>query len=109
MLKGVTFTQRSKEEAHDYRYFPEPDLPPLVIENEWIERVKKALPELPRPKALRFVKEYQLSRADADILADDGEVADYFEQAVKSRGWLAPQADRELGHRGAVRLAEQQR
>jgi aspartyl-tRNA(Asn)/glutamyl-tRNA(Gln) amidotransferase subunit B len=89
-LKGVTFTQRSKEEAHDYRYFPEPDLPPLVIENEWIERVKKALPELPRPKALRFVKEYQLSRADADILADDCAVADYFEQAVKAGDGLPP-------------------
>lgn len=81
-IAGVTFTQRSKEEAHDYRYFPEPDLPPLVIAPEWAEQVKAGLPELPKDKALRFVKEYKLKKTDALLLAEDGDTAAYFEQTV---------------------------
>lgn len=80
--KGVTFTQRSKEEAHDYRYFPEPDLPPLIAEKEWVERVRAGLPELPLAKYQRFQKEYGLSGYDASLLVNEQALAGYFEQAV---------------------------
>jgi aspartyl-tRNA(Asn)/glutamyl-tRNA(Gln) amidotransferase subunit B len=89
-LKGVTFTQRSKEEAHDYRYFPEPDLPPLVVEKVQIEDIRKSLPELPRTRALRFVSQYQLNRADADMLAEEKPVADYFEKILKADPSIPP-------------------
>jgi aspartyl-tRNA(Asn)/glutamyl-tRNA(Gln) amidotransferase subunit B len=89
--RGVTYSQRSKEEAHDYRYFPEPDLPPLVVENDWIERVSKTLPELPYEKAQRFVQQYEMSLADANTLVDDQLVADYFESALAdTHGNVAP-------------------
>jgi aspartyl-tRNA(Asn)/glutamyl-tRNA(Gln) amidotransferase subunit B len=87
---GVTYSQRSKEEAHDYRYFPEPDLPPLVVENEWIERVAAGLPELPYPKTMRFQRQYDLSLVDARVLADDRQVAEYFEAAVTAAPDVAP-------------------
>ena len=89
-LKGVTFTQRSKEEAHDYRYFPEPDLPPLVIEKTRVEEIRQVLPELPRARALRFVSQYRLNRADADMLAEEKPVADYFEKIVKADPSIPP-------------------
>jgi aspartyl-tRNA(Asn)/glutamyl-tRNA(Gln) amidotransferase subunit B len=82
--RGETYSQRSKEDAHDYRYFPEPDLPPLVVENSWIEAIRKDLPELPRAKYLRFIKDYGLMEYDAARLIGEKEVADYFESAVKS-------------------------
>jgi aspartyl-tRNA(Asn)/glutamyl-tRNA(Gln) amidotransferase subunit B len=78
----TTFSQRSKEEAHDYRYFPEPDLPPLVIEEEWIERVRCGLPELPRQKKQRFISQYELPYSDAGRLVEDTALADYFEACV---------------------------
>jgi aspartyl-tRNA(Asn)/glutamyl-tRNA(Gln) amidotransferase subunit B len=81
---GETYSQRSKEDAHDYRYFPEPDLPPLILENSWIENIRKNLPELPRAKYLRFIKDYGLTEYDAARLTEENEVADYFETAVKS-------------------------
>jgi aspartyl-tRNA(Asn)/glutamyl-tRNA(Gln) amidotransferase subunit B len=81
--RGETYSQRSKEDAHDYRYFPEPDLPPLVVENRWIEAIRKDLPELPRTRHLRFIKDYGLSEYDAARLTEEKEVADYFESAVK--------------------------
>lgn len=77
-----TYVQRSKEEAHDYRYFPEPDIPPLVVEREWVEQVRQSLPELPRAKAQRFHDCYQLSLAEVSILAAEKEVADYFESCA---------------------------
>jgi aspartyl-tRNA(Asn)/glutamyl-tRNA(Gln) amidotransferase subunit B len=83
---GVTRQQRSKEEAHDYRYFPEPDLPPLSLEPAWIEGVRGNLPELPQAKRDRFVAEFGLSRYDANVLVEDQAVADYFEQAVRVEG-----------------------
>jgi len=82
--RGETYSQRSKEDAHDYRYFPEPDLPPLVVENDWIGNIRKGLPELPRAKYLRFIKEYGLTEYDAARLTEEITVADYFETAVKS-------------------------
>jgi aspartyl-tRNA(Asn)/glutamyl-tRNA(Gln) amidotransferase subunit B len=81
--RGETYSQRSKEDAHDYRYFPEPDLPPLVVENRWIEAIRKDLPELPRARHLRFIKDYGLSKYDAARLTEEKEVADYFESGVK--------------------------
>jgi aspartyl-tRNA(Asn)/glutamyl-tRNA(Gln) amidotransferase subunit B len=87
---GVTLSQRSKEEAHDYRYFPEPDLPPLVVEKEWVTRVAANLPELPRPKALRLQQQYGLAEGDAHLLAEDTAVAAYFEQAVQAAHQVPP-------------------
>ncbi len=81
--RGQTYSQRSKEDAHDYRYFPEPDLPPLVVETDWVDRVRKQLPELPNAKYHRFVKGYGLSEYDAGRLTEDRAVADYFEKAVR--------------------------
>jgi aspartyl-tRNA(Asn)/glutamyl-tRNA(Gln) amidotransferase subunit B len=80
--RGVTYSQRSKEEAHDYRYFPEPDLPPLVVEQDWIDRIVTTLPELPYARARRFAQQYELSFADANLLAGDRQVGDYFEAAA---------------------------
>ncbi len=81
---AATFSQRSKEEAHDYRYFPEPDLPPLVVENDWVEAVREALPELPWVKLQRLQAQYELSVVDARLLADERAVADYFEAAASA-------------------------
>ena len=77
---------RSKEEAHDYRYFPEPDLPPLVVTNDFIEGVRNSLPELPGPRAKRFAEQYALSYADASQLTGDRALADYYEAAVEASG-----------------------
>ena len=99
-----TRAMRSKEEAHDYRYFPEPDLPPLVVTNELIEEVKASLPELPAPRARRFTEQYGLSYADAAQLTGDRSLADYYEAAVAASGgnarattnWIRSELLREL-------------
>ncbi|HQK15715.1 MAG TPA: Asp-tRNA(Asn)/Glu-tRNA(Gln) amidotransferase subunit GatB [Anaerolineae bacterium] len=83
-LRNVTFSQRSKEQAHDYRYFPEPDLPPLCIDRQWVDEVAAALPELPDAKHARFVADYGLTPQDARILVGERAVADYFERAVRA-------------------------
>ena len=77
-------SMRGKEEAHDYRYFPDPDLLPLTISTEWIERVRKELPELPEAKRDRFVVDFGLPAYDADLLTTDRELADYFETCLKT-------------------------
>jgi aspartyl-tRNA(Asn)/glutamyl-tRNA(Gln) amidotransferase subunit B len=82
--RGVTVVQRSKEYAHDYRYFPEPDLPPLSIRRQWVEEIRDKLPELPAARRNRFVAEYGLSAYNADVLTTDKAVADYFEACVKA-------------------------
>jgi len=82
--KGTTHAMRSKEEAHDYRYFPDPDLLPLEISEEWKEQVRATLPELPEAKRERYTKEYALSVYDAGILTASREMADFFEGAVNS-------------------------
>jgi aspartyl-tRNA(Asn)/glutamyl-tRNA(Gln) amidotransferase subunit B len=84
--RGVTFSQRSKEHAHDYRYFPEPDLPPLLIDAAWVEEVRTMLPELPDAKHARFIQAYGLSQNDARILIAEQALADYFERAVVAYG-----------------------
>jgi aspartyl-tRNA(Asn)/glutamyl-tRNA(Gln) amidotransferase subunit B len=80
--RGMTYSQRSKEQAHDYRYFPEPDLPPLLIDRAWVEEVRATLPELPDAKYARFIEVYGLSQNDARILIAEQALADYFERAA---------------------------
>ncbi len=79
--KNVTQSMRSKEEAHDYRYFPEPDLPPLVVSPKWVETVKSQLPELPDEKAQRFVKEFGLPEYDAKVITSSKALAAFYEEA----------------------------
>ncbi len=81
--KGVTFSMRSKEEAHDYRYFPEPDLTPVKISVGMIEELRKSIPELPDAKRARFAKDYGLPEYDADMLTQSRAMAAYFEEAAK--------------------------
>jgi aspartyl-tRNA(Asn)/glutamyl-tRNA(Gln) amidotransferase subunit B len=84
--RGETSPMRSKEDAHDYRYFPEPDLPPLVVDPAWREEVRASLPELPAPKRRRFVEQYKLPAYDAGVLTESPEVADYFEEVARASG-----------------------
>jgi aspartyl-tRNA(Asn)/glutamyl-tRNA(Gln) amidotransferase subunit B len=81
--KGQTVSQRTKEYAHDYRYFPEPDLPPLALDRKWVEEIKAKLPELPEAKRDRFMTEYGLPPYDASLLTSSKGMADYFEDSVK--------------------------
>jgi aspartyl-tRNA(Asn)/glutamyl-tRNA(Gln) amidotransferase subunit B len=81
-VKGETRSMRSKEEAHDYRYFPDPDLLPLELKPEFVEDLKKHLPELPDEKRARFIKDYGLSAYDATVLVAERERADYFEAVL---------------------------
>ncbi len=81
--KNKTISMRGKEEAHDYRYFPDPDLLPLVIDDRWIEAVQASLPELPEQKKQRFINSYDLPSYDAGLLTSDRELADYFEECLR--------------------------
>ncbi len=83
--KGETRSMRSKEEAHDYRYFPDPDLLPLEIEQGWVDDIKASLPELPDAKKARFIGDFGLSDYDASVLTAEVEAADFFEEAAKGR------------------------
>ncbi|GAA6190462.1 Asp-tRNA(Asn)/Glu-tRNA(Gln) amidotransferase subunit GatB [Phaeobacter sp. NW0010-22] len=83
--KGETRSMRSKEEAHDYRYFPDPDLLPLEIEQAWVDDIAANLPELPDAKKARFINDFKLSDYDASVLTADVESADYFEAVAKGR------------------------
>ena len=83
--RGVTVSQRSKEHAHDYRYFPDPDLPPLVIGSEWVEELRRSLPELAEQRKARFIEQYGLSPYDADLLTGTRSMAEYFEETVALR------------------------
>jgi aspartyl-tRNA(Asn)/glutamyl-tRNA(Gln) amidotransferase subunit B len=83
-VQNKTTSMRSKEEAHDYRYFPDPDLLPLLIDDEWIEAVQKSLPELPSEKKARFVNEYGLPSYDAEVLTASRDLADYFEDCLQT-------------------------
>jgi aspartyl-tRNA(Asn)/glutamyl-tRNA(Gln) amidotransferase subunit B len=79
---GKTYSQRGKESAHDYRYFPEPDLPPLVLDPAWIESIRASLPELPEAKTQRFIEHYELKPQEARLLTSEKALADYFEAVV---------------------------
>jgi len=100
---GVTHGMRGKEEAHDYRYFPDPDLVPVVVDEEWIEKIRSKLPELPDAKKVRFIKEYGLPEQDAVVLTGSKELATYFEACVerfpqpkKVSNWIMVELLREL-------------
>nr|MBO2494158.1 Asp-tRNA(Asn)/Glu-tRNA(Gln) amidotransferase GatCAB subunit B [Clostridia bacterium] len=80
---GKSFSMRAKEHAQDYRYFPEPDLPPIEIDDEWVEEIRRQIPELPDQKRRRYVEEYGLPEYDAGILTSSKDLADYFENCVK--------------------------
>ena len=80
--KGETFPMRSKEEAHDYRYFPDPDLVPIVIDDAWVEEIRKTIPELPEQKRERFSNSYDIPEYDAGVLTSSKPLADYFEQCA---------------------------
>ncbi len=87
---GALVMQRSKEEAHDYRYFPEPDLPPLVVDPAWVDRIRAGLPELPEARRARFITDYGLAPARADLLVEDRAVAGFFEEAVAQAAGRVP-------------------
>ncbi len=107
--KGMTITMRSKEQAHDYRYFPDPDLVPFTIDHKIIDQVRAELPELPQAKFLRFLSQYGLSEYDANILVADSGMADFFEAALKEypkghkkiANWLSGPVLMELNNRKA--------
>ncbi|MEW6526546.1 MAG: Asp-tRNA(Asn)/Glu-tRNA(Gln) amidotransferase subunit GatB [Spirochaetota bacterium] len=93
--RNITFSMRSKEEAHDYRYFPEPDLPPIEISQEFIEQLKNELPELPHQKRIRFMQQYGLPEYDAQVLTTTKQLASYYESVVadgvqpkKASNWI---------------------
>jgi aspartyl-tRNA(Asn)/glutamyl-tRNA(Gln) amidotransferase subunit B len=105
--RGETAVMRSKEEAHDYRYFPDPDLVPLRFEREWVEGFRSSLPELPEARAHRFMREYGLPEYDAGVLIASKGVADYFEACVKLfaqpktvSNWVMGELARELNNSG---------
>ncbi len=101
--EGKTYTMRSKEDAHDYRYFPEPDLPLLEVSSEWIERLRDELPELPETRRQRFMREYDLNADESFTLTGERELADYFETAAEAAkntraaaNWILSELLREL-------------
>ena len=83
---GETAGMRSKEHAHDYRYFPEPDLVPLRVSEAWLEQIRATVPELPADKRARFIESYGLREYDAQVLTSTREISDYFEKAAKASG-----------------------
>ena len=107
---GETRAMRSKEDAHDYRYFPDPDLPPLAIDADWVARVRATMPELPRERAARFQSEYSLSAYDAAMMTQSLKIADYFEAVAAASGepklaanWIMGEVSRRLNAAGARR------
>ncbi|MDF1580941.1 MAG: Asp-tRNA(Asn)/Glu-tRNA(Gln) amidotransferase subunit GatB [Desulfuromonadales bacterium] len=105
---GTTRSMRGKEEAHDYRYFPDPDLVPLVIDADWIERVRDALPELPEAKRARFVRDYGIPAYDAGVLTQNHEVSSYFDTTVaagadpkQASNWIMGEVQRRLNDAGS--------
>ena len=82
--RGIAVPMRSKEEAHDYRYFPDPDLVPVLVNEEWINKVKTMLPELPAQRRDRFVETYKIPKYDADVLSTEKPLADFFEGVITS-------------------------
>jgi aspartyl-tRNA(Asn)/glutamyl-tRNA(Gln) amidotransferase subunit B len=104
---GRTFSMRSKEEAHDYRYFPEPDLPPLVVDAARVEEVRTTMPELPEARRRRFVAAYAIPEYDAGVLTQSAAMADYFEKTVAAAknakaasNWIMGELSRVLNERG---------
>ena len=102
-VKRATFSQRSKEEAHDYRYFPEPDLPPFETNVLDLESIRRSIPELPREKLERFKKEYKFSEAQAGVLTQDIQMANFYEEAASE---LAQWEKEEKEGEGEVKRAQ---
>ncbi len=107
--KGVTFAMRSKEKDHDYRYFPDPDLLPVVVTEDYLEKIRLSLPELPEEKFNRFVDEFNIPKKDAEILSSSKPLAQYFEQCAKQvndkkavSNWILNEMLREVGTEGAI-------
>ncbi|MDX2030755.1 MAG: Asp-tRNA(Asn)/Glu-tRNA(Gln) amidotransferase subunit GatB [Blastocatellia bacterium] len=105
--EGKTYTMRSKEDAHDYRYFPEPDLPPLEVSSDWIESLRAGMPELPETRRLRLMRECELNAEEAFLLTNQRELADYFETAARvsnnpraAANWILSELLRELKNAG---------
>ena len=101
--KGVTASMRGKEEAHDYRYFPDPDLVPLGIDPQWVEKIRAGLPELPDKKKERFIRDYGIPEYDAEILTSSKPLANYYEECLRSyekpkivSNWIMSELLREL-------------
>lgn len=92
-----TFSMRSKEDAHDYRYFPEPDLVPVVISKEWVKQIADNLPELPEARRQRYVKEAGLTYDDANVLVENRDIADFYDEALKAGASPKPAANHLLG------------
>ncbi len=86
-----TFSQRSKEEAHDYRYFPEPDLPPLIIEQDWIDTIAANMPETPAQKRVRYSDEYALPIEKSEALIQDKNISRYFDEAIQYAEGIQPE------------------
>ena len=111
---GKTYSQRSKEEAHDYRYFPEPDLPPLDVSDAWREEARAALPELPEARRERLIAQYGLKRYDAEVIVAEKSTAEYFERALAASGapartvaaWLGSDLFGLLNARGVPLVAD---
>ena len=111
--KNATSSMRSKEEAHDYRYFPDPDLVPVVIDDAWIEAIRATLPELPEQRKQRFVEAMGLSAEDAEVLTSSRDLADYFETALagydnakKLANWIMTELMRELKGEDSIDLGQ---
>jgi len=106
-VSGTTRSMRGKEEAHDYRYFPDPDLVPLVVSAEWVDAVRAELPELPEARLERFVREYGIPRYDAEVLTAERAMADYYDECVRLHGngkvcsnWVMGEVTRALNESG---------
>ncbi|HRU82013.1 MAG TPA: Asp-tRNA(Asn)/Glu-tRNA(Gln) amidotransferase subunit GatB, partial [Candidatus Methanomethylicus sp.] len=85
-IRKVTISLREKEEEHDYRYFPEPDIAPLILKQEFVERIRRQMPELPDARAERFIKDYAIPKYDAQVLTADKRLADFYEESVRMYG-----------------------
>jgi len=105
---GETITMRSKEDAHDYRYFPEPDLVPLRISEQWLAQVRKAAPELPASRRTRFIESYGLREYDAQVLTAERATADYFEKVAVASGDARASANWVMGDLAALLKGENQ-
>jgi aspartyl-tRNA(Asn)/glutamyl-tRNA(Gln) amidotransferase subunit B len=104
---------RSKEEAHDYRYFPDPDLIPVVIDDAWLEQIEQSLPELPEQKRARFIDEFGLPAYDAEIITSSRELAEYFEtaekifpQPKKISNWMMTELMREMKGEDGINISQ---
>ena len=108
--KGVTYSMRTKEDAHDYRYFPDPDLPPIILSNEFIEEIRSTMTELPDIKKDRFIAEYKLPEYDSEVLTSVKHLADYFEETVntgidpkKASNWIMSELLGKIDNAEAIR------